>query len=68
MSIGALLIEKKRSKKGNSPIGHKNSKSTDHYTSFKDYLTSGKFDSAIVLTPEEARRLVENGWQHVCDV
>jgi hypothetical protein len=42
-------------------LGHKSSKSTDRYTTFKDYPTNGKYDSAIALTVEEAIRLVENG-------
>jgi integrase len=48
-------------------LGHKSSSSTDRYTKFKDFPLEGKYNSAIALTPEEARRLVEEGWQYVCD-
>lgn len=49
-------------------LGHKSSSSTDRYTSFKDYPIEGKYNSAIALTLEDARRLVEDGWQYVCNV
>jgi integrase len=49
-------------------LGHKSSSSTDRYTRFKNFPLEGKYNSATALTPEEARRLVEDGWQYVCDV
>jgi integrase len=49
-------------------LGHKSSSSTDRYTSFKDYPIEGKYNSAIALTTEDARRLVEDGWQYICSV
>lgn len=48
-------------------LGHKCSSSTDRYTRFKNFPIEGKYNSAIALTTEEAKRLVEDGWQYVCD-
>lgn len=49
-------------------LGHKSSSSTDRYTSFKNYPIEGKYNSAIALTTDQAKQLVEDGWQYVCDV
>jgi len=48
-------------------LGHKSRASTDRYTKFKDYPFEGKYNSAIALTLEDAKRYIENGWQYVCD-
>jgi hypothetical protein len=49
-------------------LGHKGSASTDRYTKFSNFPLEGKYKSAIALTVEDARRLVEDGWQFVCNV
>jgi integrase len=49
-------------------LGHKSSASTDRYTKFKHFPLEGKYKSAIALTVDDARRLVEDGWQFVCNV
>jgi hypothetical protein len=37
------------------------SASTDRYTKFKDYPTEGKYNSAIALTLDDAKKYIENG-------
>jgi integrase/predicted RNA-binding Zn-ribbon protein involved in translation (DUF1610 family) len=49
-------------------LGHKNSASTDRYTKFKNFPLEGKYKSAIAVSVDDARRLVEDGWQFVCNV
>lgn len=49
-------------------LGHKSSASTDRYTKFKHFPLEGKYKSAMALTGDDARRLVEGGWQYVCEV
>jgi integrase len=49
-------------------LGHKSTASTDRYTNFKNYPVEGKYNSAIALTMEDAKRYIEEGWQYVCDI
>jgi integrase len=49
-------------------LGHKSSASTDCYTKFKNFPLEGKCKSAIALSVDDAKRLVEDGWQFVCNV
>jgi len=49
-------------------LGHKNIKNTLIYTQLVDFKEEDEFISKVATTVEEACRLVESGFEYVCDV
>jgi len=47
-------------------LGHKNIKNTLIYTQLIKFKKEDEFHSAVAKTTEEARQLVENGFEYVC--
>jgi integrase/recombinase XerD len=48
-------------------LGHKNIMTTEIYTHLVDFEYEGSYYSATAKTPEEAQKLIEDGFRYECD-